>query len=185
MHGEAIPLSNLDNRSNGLLSSDSPSQEEFADKLGMSPSTVKRMEADKRKIAESPEVAAKLKSGEIPFSEAILSTRHLSYWQVIAHTHKFPRWGVCISTGGVVLSWNHSDICRICFWWPWVGTIVTFVTLLLVTLSWNYCDICYIKQTPSNTLNTLIPLHFSMFWRSGERLVYPPVNTMFLWFALY
>ena len=69
----------IDNRSNGLLSIDSPSQEEFADKLGMSPSTVKRMEDDKRKIAESPEVAAKLKSGEIPFSEAILSPRHLSY----------------------------------------------------------------------------------------------------------
>jgi DNA-binding XRE family transcriptional regulator len=79
MHGEAIPLSNLDNRSNGLLSSDSPSQEEFADKLGMSPSTVKRLEADKRKIAANSEVASKLKSGEIPFSEAILSTRHLSY----------------------------------------------------------------------------------------------------------
>tara|TARA_R110000803_G_C11958983_1_gene318489 strand:- start:596 stop:1522 length:927 start_codon:yes stop_codon:yes gene_type:complete len=60
----------IDNRSNGLLSIDSPSQEEYADKLGMSPSTVKRMEADKRKIAANPEVAAKLKSGEITFSQA-------------------------------------------------------------------------------------------------------------------
>lgn len=61
---------NLDNGTNVLLTSDSPSQEEYADKLGMTSRTVKRMEADKRKIAENPEVAAKLKSGEIPFSEA-------------------------------------------------------------------------------------------------------------------
>ena len=53
---------NLVNRSNGLLTSDSPSQEEFADKLGMSPSTVKRMEADKRKIAANPEVASEVLS---------------------------------------------------------------------------------------------------------------------------
>ena len=52
----------IDNRSNGLLSIDSPSQEEFADKLGMSPSTVKRMEADKRKIAANPEVASEVLS---------------------------------------------------------------------------------------------------------------------------
>ena len=67
MHGEAIPLSNLVNNANATLTSDSPSQEEFADKLGMSPSTVKRLEADKRKIAANSEVASKLKSGEIPF----------------------------------------------------------------------------------------------------------------------
>ena len=67
MYGEAIPLSNLVNNANATLTSVSPSQEEFADKLGMSPSTVKRMEADKRKIAENSEVASKLKSGEIPF----------------------------------------------------------------------------------------------------------------------
>ena len=52
----------IDNRSNGLLSIDSPSQEEFVDKLGMSPSKVKRMEADKRKIAANPEVASEVLS---------------------------------------------------------------------------------------------------------------------------
>ena len=62
MHGEAIPLSNLVNNANATLTSDSPSQEEFADKLGMSPSTVKRMEADKRKIAANPEAVSEVLS---------------------------------------------------------------------------------------------------------------------------
>ena len=50
------------------------------------------------------------------------------------------------------------------FWWPWVGAIAIFPALL---------------QTPLNTLTPLIPLHFSMFWPSGERLVYPQLTLCF------
>lgn len=38
---------------------------------------------------------------------------HYIFCGRLAHTHKFPRWGVCISTGGVVLRWSHCRICDI------------------------------------------------------------------------